>query len=165
MRQISGVKERHVEKVMRNKIKTSFTENVHPLLECTCMDYANGLRAEYPAETIRNGAVFKSACFETGATWFYRAGRRQERNTRACQSDVAQRVKFMKHQPVWILDGKFPDWATAFHMLLEKYVNDNPWPRAPQNLQAAVNEMPCYLTGTMRITAFEAILRLSMPPG
>lgn len=39
---------------------SSIRENMHPLLECTFVDYANLLRANYPDKTIRNAAVFAS---------------------------------------------------------------------------------------------------------
>jgi hypothetical protein len=38
--------------------------NMHAILECTFVDYANRLRAQYPERTIRNGAVFASGVLE-----------------------------------------------------------------------------------------------------
>ena len=45
---------------MQHALKNSITENMHGLLECTFVDYANLLRAKYPDKTIRNAAVFAS---------------------------------------------------------------------------------------------------------
>jgi hypothetical protein len=42
---------------MKHALKNSITENMHGLLECTFVDYANRLRANYPGQIIRNAKV------------------------------------------------------------------------------------------------------------
>src|SRR5690348_3468215 len=45
---------------MKHKLKNSIKENMHGLLECMFVDYANRLRSSYPNRRIRNAAVFTS---------------------------------------------------------------------------------------------------------
>jgi len=42
------------------KNKNAINENMHALLECLFVLYANELRTKYPDQTIRNSAVFRS---------------------------------------------------------------------------------------------------------
>src|ERR1700693_6225040 len=51
---------RFMENDMKHALKNSITENMHGLLECIFVDYANQLRANYPGRIIRNAAVFAS---------------------------------------------------------------------------------------------------------
>ena len=45
---------------MKHALKNSIKENMHGLLECIFVDYANQLRANYPGRIIRNAKVFAS---------------------------------------------------------------------------------------------------------
>ena len=45
---------------MKHALKNSIEDNMHGLLECTFVDYANQLRANYPSQIIRNAKVFAS---------------------------------------------------------------------------------------------------------
>jgi hypothetical protein len=110
---------------MQNKLKNSVTENMHPVLEQIFMSYANGLRVEYPAQKIRNAVVFKSAVSELARLGFIELVDVRKGIPAHVPADDAQRVKRMKHQPVWIPSAKFPDWAPDIFTLLQPYMREN----------------------------------------
>ena len=94
---------------MRHALKNSIKENMHALLECTFVDYANRLRENYPMRIIRNGAVFASAVRE-----FARLGYIELVDARTSIPDglpprLVRTIKRAKHQPIWIPGPHFPD--------------------------------------------------------
>jgi hypothetical protein len=96
-----------MENDMRHAVK-NFRENMHGLLECIFVDYANLLQANYPGRTIRNAAVFIS-----GVPEFARLGFIELVDTRTGIRDgipdfIVRRIKHAKHQPIWIPGPNFP---------------------------------------------------------
>jgi hypothetical protein len=111
---------------MRNKLMNStIVENVHPLLENILMYYANELRSEYPELKIRNAVVFKSAILELARRGFIELVDARKCIPAHVSEDDAQRVKRMKHQPVWIPSPRWPDWSMDIHKLLRPYIRDD----------------------------------------
>ena len=49
---------------MKHALKNSIHKNMHGLLECMFVRYANLLRSKYPDKTIRNADVFTSGVKE-----------------------------------------------------------------------------------------------------
>jgi hypothetical protein len=97
-----------MENNMKHALKNSIKENMHALLECTFVDYANLLRTNYPGKTIRNAAVFVS-----GVPEFARLGFIELVDARAGIRDgipdfIVRRIKRSKHQPIWIPGPNFP---------------------------------------------------------
>ena len=94
---------------MEHALKNSIQENMHGILECTFVDYANRLRAKYPERTIRNAAVFAS-----GVPEFARLGYIELVDARTGIPDglppaLVRTIKRAKHQPIWIPGPNFPD--------------------------------------------------------
>lgn len=94
---------------MRHALKNSIKENMHALLECTFVDYANRLRENYPERIIRNGAVFAS-----GVPEFARLGYIELVDARTGIPDdippcLVRTIKRAKHQPIWVPGPNFPD--------------------------------------------------------
>ena len=94
---------------MRNAPKNSITENMYALLKCIFADYANRLRDNYPAQTIRNAAVLGS-----GAPEFARLGLIELVDARRgipghLPSFLVRRIKRAKYQPIWVHGVNFPD--------------------------------------------------------
>ncbi len=94
---------------MKHALKNSIIENMHGILECTFVDYANRLRASYPKLTIRNAAVFAS-----GVPEFARLGYSELVDARANIADglppgLVRTIKRAKYQPIWIPGPNFPD--------------------------------------------------------
>ena len=96
-----------MENDMRHAVK-KFRENMHGLLECIFVDYANLLRAKYPGRTIRNAAIFVS-----GVPEFARLGLIELVDARTGIPEgipdfVVRTIKRAKHQPIWIPGVNFP---------------------------------------------------------
>jgi hypothetical protein len=94
---------------MKHALKNSIKENMHGLLECTFVNYANLLRANYPERTIRNAALFAS-----GVPEFARLGYIELVDARAgIPEDIpdflVRTIKRAKYQPIWIPGPNFPD--------------------------------------------------------
>lgn len=94
---------------MKHKLKNSIKENMHELLECMFVDYANRLRSNYPDRKIRNAAVFTS-----GVPEFALRGYIELVGARTCIPDslpafLVRTIKRAKHQPIWIPGSNFPD--------------------------------------------------------
>ena len=88
--------------------QNSPTANMHAILECIFIDYANQLRAAYPGRKIRNAAVFASAIPE-----FERFGYIELVDTRngvrkGIPKCLIDRIKRSKRQPSWIPSRNFP---------------------------------------------------------
>ena len=94
---------------MKHALKNSITENMHGLLECIFVDYANQLRASYPGRTILNATVFAS-----GVPEFARLGLIELVDARTgipegLPDRLVHTIKRAKHQPIWIPGVNFPD--------------------------------------------------------
>jgi hypothetical protein len=98
-----------MEDQMKHALKNSIKENMHGLPECTFVNYANLLRANYPERTIRNAALFAS-----GVPEFARLGYIELVDARAgIPEDIpdflVRTIKRAKYQPIWIPGPNFPD--------------------------------------------------------
>ncbi len=96
---------------MRHALKNSIKENMHALLECMFVDYANLLRERYPERTIRNAAVFAS-----GVPEFARLGYIELVDAGIGIPDdippsLVRTIKRAKYQPIWVPGPNFPDDA------------------------------------------------------
>jgi hypothetical protein len=82
--------------------------NMHAILECIFVDYANQLRAEYPGRKIRSAAVFAS-----GIPEFERLGYAELVNAKTgirtgIPRFLIDTIKRSKRQPIWIPSRHFP---------------------------------------------------------
>jgi len=94
---------------MRHPFKNSTTENMHRLLECTFVDYANQLRASYPGRIIRNAAVFASAVPEFARLGFIELVDARNGIPKDIPGFLVRTIKRARHQPIWIPGVNFPD--------------------------------------------------------
>jgi hypothetical protein len=94
---------------MKHPLKRSITENMHSLLECTFVDYANQLRATYPGRIIRNAAVFVSGVPEFGRLGFIELVDARSGIPEGIPDFLVRTIKRAKHQPIWIPGVNFPD--------------------------------------------------------
>src|ERR1035437_991268 len=116
---------RFMEIDMRNAVKNSIKENMHALLECIFVDYANLLRANYPGQTIRNAAVFVS-----GVPEFARLGFIELVDARTGIRDgipdfIVRRIKRAKHQPIWIPGPNFPASPDDIYDQMKPFMRGN----------------------------------------
>jgi hypothetical protein len=118
---------------MRHILKNSISENMHGILECTFIDYANQLRENYPERTIRNAAVFASAVPE-----FARLGYIELVDSRTSILDglppgLVRTINRAKHQPIWIPGPNFPDdpWEIYDQMKASMRGNEIVWQHCP----------------------------------
>jgi hypothetical protein len=122
-----------MEDKMKHAVKNSIRENMHGLLECTFVDYANRLRATYPERTIRNGAVFAS-----GVPEFARLGYIELVDAKASipgglPPSLVRTIKRAKHQPIWIPGPNFPDdpWDIFDQMKPSIHADNIVWQHVP----------------------------------
>ena len=94
---------------MQHALKNSITENMHGLLECTFVDYANLLRAKYPDKTIRNAAVVASGVPEFARLGFIELVDARTGIPEGISDFLIRTIKRAKHQPIWIPGPHFPD--------------------------------------------------------
>jgi hypothetical protein len=94
---------------MRNVPKNSVTENMYRLLECTFVDYANQLRANYPGRKIRNAAVFASGVAEFARLGFIELVDARIGIPKGIPDFLVRTIKRAKYQPIWIPGVNFPD--------------------------------------------------------
>ena len=88
--------------------ENSPTANMHAILECIFVDYANQLRAKYPGTKIRNAEVFASAI-----PVFERFGYIELVNSKTVMRKgipefLIDTIKRSKRQPIWIPSRNFP---------------------------------------------------------
>jgi hypothetical protein len=94
---------------MKHALKRSITENMHGLLECTFVDYANQLRASYPGRVIRNATVFASAVPEFARLGFIELVDARNGIPKDIPGFLVRTIKRARHQPIWIPGMNFPD--------------------------------------------------------
>ena len=94
---------------MKHQLKNSTTENMHGLLECTFVDYANQLRASYFGRIIRNAAVFVSGVPEFARLGFIELVDTRSGIPEGIPDFLVRTIKRTKHQPIWIPGVNFPD--------------------------------------------------------
>ena len=94
---------------MKHALQNSITENMHGLLECTFVVYANQLRTNYPDRTIRNAAVFSSGVPEFARRGFIELVDARTRIPEGLPAFLVRTIKRAKYQPIWIPGVNFPD--------------------------------------------------------
>jgi hypothetical protein len=83
--------------------------NMHGLLECTFVDYANLLREKHPTRIIRNAEVFASALPEFARLGFIELVDTRYGIPKDLPGFLVRTIKRAKHQPIWIPGLNFPD--------------------------------------------------------
>jgi hypothetical protein len=94
---------------MKHALKNSIEDNMHGLLECTFVDYANQLRANYPSQIIRNAKVFASGVPEFARLGFIELVDARSGIPEGIPDFLVRTIKRAKHQPIWIPGVNFPD--------------------------------------------------------
>ena len=94
---------------MRHPFKNSTTENMHRLLECTFVDYANQLRASYPGQIIRKATVFASGVPEFARLGFIELVDARSGIPEGIPDFLIRTIRRARHQPIWIPGVNFPD--------------------------------------------------------
>ncbi len=103
----------------------SSLDNMHPLVECMFVDYANLLRQKYPERIVRNATVYASAIPE-----FSRLGYIQLVDARAgipkeIPEFLADRIKRAKRQPIWVPGVNFPDDPRDLRKQMQPSLSDD----------------------------------------
>jgi hypothetical protein len=94
---------------MKHALKNSIEDNMHGLLECIFVDYANQLRANYPSQIIRNAKVFASGVPEFARLGFIELVDARSGIPEGIPDFLVRTIKRAKHQPIWIPGVNFPD--------------------------------------------------------
>ena len=92
---------------MRHR-QNSPTENMHPILECVFIDYANQLRAKYPDRKIRNVEVFASGILAFARLGYIELADARTGIRNGIPKFLVDRIKRCRRQPVWIPSTNFP---------------------------------------------------------
>lgn len=97
--------------------QNSPTANMHDILECIFIQYANELRAKHPGRKIRNAAVFAS-----GIPVFERVGYIELVNAKdgirkGIPNFLIDTIKRSKRQPIWVPSRNLP--ADPFEVFSE----------------------------------------------
>jgi hypothetical protein len=118
---------------MKNTPVNSTTENMHPLVEYTFIEYGNWLRRRCPGITIRNAAVYRA-----GVKAFSRLGYiRLVDGRREIPADLpdflVRTIKRTKQQPIWVPGPNFPkDACDVLDRLRPSFQNGEiVWGRTP----------------------------------
>jgi hypothetical protein len=94
---------------MKHALKNSIKDNMHGLLECIFVGYANQLRANYPGRIIRNAKVFASGVPEFARLGFIELVNARSGIPEGIPDFLVRTIKRAKHQPIWIPGVNFPD--------------------------------------------------------
>jgi hypothetical protein len=94
---------------MKHALKNSIKDNMHGLLECIFVEYANQLRANYPGRIIRNAKVFASGVPEFARLGFIELVNARSGIPEGIPDFLVRTIKRAKHQPIWIPGVNFPD--------------------------------------------------------
>ena len=94
---------------MKHALKNSIEDNMHGLLECIFVEYANQLRANYPGRIIRNAKVFASGVPEFARLGFIELVNARTGIPEGIPDFLVRTIKRAKHQPIWIPGVNFPD--------------------------------------------------------
>jgi hypothetical protein len=114
-----------MENDMKHPLKHSITENMHSLLECTFVDYANQLRASYPGRIIRNAAVFASGVPEFARLGFIELVDARSGIPEGIPNFLVRTIKRAKHHPIWIPGVNFPDDPFDIYEQMKPYMRNN----------------------------------------
>jgi hypothetical protein len=128
-----------MENDMKHALKNSITENMHGLLECIFVDYANQLRANYPGRIIRNAAVFASGVPEFARLSFIELVDARSGMPEGIPDFLVRTIKRAKHQPIWIPGVNFPDdpWDINEQMKPSMRNNEVVWRHIPSKRRSS----------------------------
>src|SRR6476660_2421599 len=107
---------------MRHPFKNSTTGNMHRLLECTFVDYANQLRASYPGQIIRKATVFASGVPEFARLGFIELVDARSGIPKDIPDFLIRTIKRAKYQPIWIPGVNFPDDPWDINELMKPFM-------------------------------------------
>src|SRR3984957_56116 len=110
---------------MKHQLKNSTTGNMHGLLECIFVNYANQLRANYPGRIIRNAAVLVSGVPEFAQLSFIELVDARSGIPKGIPDFLVRTIKRAKHQPIWILGVNFPDDPWHINELMNDFSKNN----------------------------------------
>ena len=113
-----------MENDMRHAVK-NFRENMHSLLECIFVDYANLLRTNYPGRTIRNAAVFVSGVPEFARLGFIELVYARIGIPEGIPDFMLRRIERAKHQPIWIPGPNFPASPEGIYDQMKSFMRGN----------------------------------------
>ena len=82
--------------------------NMHAILECIFVDYANVLRAKYPGRKIRNAAIFASGIPEFERFGYIELVDARTEIRKGIPEFLIDTIKRSKRQPIWIPSRNFP---------------------------------------------------------
>ena len=118
---------------MKHPLKNSIKYNMHSLLECIFVDYANQLRANYPDRIIRNAKVFASGVPEFARLGFIELVDARRGIPEDIPDFLVRTIKRAKHQPIWIPGVNFPDdpWDINEQMRPFMLNNEVVWQHIP----------------------------------
>ena len=121
---------------MKHALKNSIKDNMHGLLECIFVEYANQLRANYPGRIIRNAKVFASGVPEFARLGFIELVNARTGIPEGIPDFLVRTIKRAKHQPIWIPGVNFPDDPWDINEQMKPYMLNNevvwqyiPWKR------------------------------------
>jgi hypothetical protein len=110
---------------MRHALKNSIKENMHGLLECIFVDYANQLRANYPGRKIRNAKIFASGVPEFARLGFIELVDARSGIPEGIPEFLVRTIKRAKHQPIWIPGVNFPDDPWDINKQMRPFIVNN----------------------------------------
>ena len=110
---------------MKHALKNSITENMHGLLECIFVDYANQLRASYPDRTILNATVFASGVPEFARLGFIELVDARSGIPDSIPDFLVRTIKRAKHQPIWVPGVNFPDDPMDIYEQMKPFMRNN----------------------------------------
>lgn len=93
------------------------TANMHPILECMFVDYANQLREKYPGRKIRNTAVFASGIPEFERFGYIELVNAKTGIRKGIPEFLIGTIKRSRRLPIWIPSTNFP--VNSFDLLEE----------------------------------------------
>jgi len=143
---------------VKHALKNSIKENMHGLLECIFVDYANQLRANYPGRIIRNAKVFASGVPEFARLGFIELVDARSGIPEGIPDFLVRTIKRAKYQPIWIPGVNFPDDPWDINELWKPFMLDNEvvWQHIPSKrrstwrlralTRAAVDRRPVVVT-------------------
>lgn len=109
---------------MRHAVR-NFRENMHALLECIFVDYANLLRANYPGRTIRNAAIFVSGVPEFARLGFIELVDARTGIPEGIPDFIVRRIKRAKNQPIWIPGPNVPAIPEDIYDQMKPFMRGN----------------------------------------
>ena len=111
---------------MKHALKNSIQENMHGLLECMFVRYANLLRSKYPDKTIRNADVFTSGVKEFARLDYIELVDARTGIPDGLPAFLVRTIKRAK-PPIWIPGPNFPDEPWEIDDLMNRQCAATRW--------------------------------------